>query len=61
MPGFRMLCGSYALLMPRDNGSDTTLGDQPPDNARSPAQDATDHELADTLREAIQALLDKSF
>src|SRR5687767_9337709 len=27
MPGFRMLCGSYAFLIRCDNGSATTLGD----------------------------------
>ena len=27
MPGLRMLCGSYARLMPCDNPSDTTLGE----------------------------------
>lgn len=38
--------------------SDTTLGDQLPDKSRTPAQDAASHELADAVRDAIQALPD---
>ena len=38
--------------------SDMTLGDQLPDKARTPAQDAAGHELADAVRDAIQALPD---
>ena len=38
--------------------SDMTLGDQLPDRERTPAQDAAGHELADAVRDAIQALPD---
>lgn len=38
--------------------SDTTLGEQLPDKARAPAQDAAGHELTDAVRDAIQALPD---
>src|SRR6185369_5401752 len=38
--------------------SDTTLADQLPDKARTPTQDAVGHELADAVRDAVQALPD---
>lgn len=38
--------------------SDRTLGDQLPDPMRTPAQEAAGHELADAVRDAIQALPD---
>lgn len=38
--------------------SERTLGDQIPDGAHTPAQDAAQHELADAVRQAIEALPD---